>query len=342
MGEWMNGRLYISAHMVAVFLLSGVIMAGAKKSSPPKQKSAPKAPGFLFVTTTPPTMVSIDGKVVGASPIKKYKLRQGTYKVDLENPVLGIFATYSVKVKTKSETRVVKDLWSKAGGFGAGTQTGTVTVTSWPRASLKIDGTNVGKTPLVDVELSSGSHKLTLKAKGVKKAIEIMVDENEHARFVEKLNKSKAKPKGTITIGSSPPVSVWIDAEKVGSTPVDNLAMPVGTHLVELLDESMGLHEIFIVVVRKKQETTITRDFDIVSTAATLTVITRPESEVSINGRWIGNTPVYGHVIAPGSYELSLSHDGSDMPYTEDINLESGASHRVFQVLKTKGPPLLE
>jgi hypothetical protein len=294
------------------------------------------------VTTTPPTTVSIDGKIVGSSPIKKHKLRHGTYKVDLENQALGISATYSVKVKSKIVTKVVKDLWSKAGGFEAGTPTGTVTVTSWPLVSLKIDGTNVGRTPLVDIVLPAGSHKLTLKAKGVKKDYEVEVGENEHIRIVEKLKKSKSKSKGTITVHSSPCVSVWIDAAKVGPTPVDNLAIPVGSHLVELLDNSMGLHEVFQVVVRKKQETMITRDFHDVDEVAKLAVITKPESEVSINGKWIGNTPMYGHVIAPGSYDLELSYEGTATPHAETLEIEKGASNRVFKLLATKGPPLLE
>jgi hypothetical protein len=118
--------------------------------------------------------------------------------------------------------------------------------------------------------------------------------------------------------------------------------MPVGTHLVELLNEPMGLHEIFQVVVRKKQETTITRDFDSSGGHASLSIITKPESEVSIDGQWIGNTPIFGHLITPGSHDLALDHGQSPDPYTEVVDIEKGTTKRVFKLLAAKGPPLLE
>jgi hypothetical protein len=37
-------------------------------------------------------------------------------------------------------------------------------------------------------------------------------------------------PKGTIALNAIPWADVWIDGEKVGETPIGNLAVTVGTH----------------------------------------------------------------------------------------------------------------
>jgi hypothetical protein len=47
-------------------------------------------------------------------------------------------------------------------------------------------------------------------------------------------------PKGTIALQAIPWADVWIDGEKVGETPIGNLALTIGTHEVIFRHPDLG------------------------------------------------------------------------------------------------------
>jgi hypothetical protein len=47
-------------------------------------------------------------------------------------------------------------------------------------------------------------------------------------------------PKGTIALQAIPWADVWIDGEKVGETPIGNLALTIGTHEVVFRHPDLG------------------------------------------------------------------------------------------------------
>jgi hypothetical protein len=56
-------------------------------------------------------------------------------------------------------------------------------------------------------------------------------------------------PKGTIALNAIPWADVWIDGEKVGETPIGNLALAIGTHEIIFRNPDLG---------EKRQVATIT------------------------------------------------------------------------------------
>ncbi len=66
--------------------------------------------GTLSVTTTPWTVVYVDGKKVGSSPLIKHKLKAGAHTVKLVNKDLEIQKVVKVTIKKGEHTQIVKDL----------------------------------------------------------------------------------------------------------------------------------------------------------------------------------------------------------------------------------------
>jgi len=63
--------------------------------------SVPATPGFGFLTidTSPWAMVSVNGKLLGQTPLVGVKLPSGTQVLSLKNPELGIQTTYTVTIE---------------------------------------------------------------------------------------------------------------------------------------------------------------------------------------------------------------------------------------------------
>jgi hypothetical protein len=47
-------------------------------------------------------------------------------------------------------------------------------------------------------------------------------------------------PKGTISLNALPWADVWLDGEKIGETPIGNLALPIGPHEIVFRHPELG------------------------------------------------------------------------------------------------------
>ncbi|MFT3926257.1 MAG: protein kinase [Myxococcales bacterium] len=64
----------------------------------------------LSINALPWADVSIDGKALGTTPLRKIKLRSGVHRVELSCPPLGRSRSLSVELPTKGDARMVIDL----------------------------------------------------------------------------------------------------------------------------------------------------------------------------------------------------------------------------------------
>jgi serine/threonine-protein kinase len=78
----------------------------APRPAPPKEdstaasSSATEAPGFLTMDTYPWTRVSVDGKVVGSTPLVHFALAPGVHSVAMDNPAENVHQSTSVVIKS--------------------------------------------------------------------------------------------------------------------------------------------------------------------------------------------------------------------------------------------------
>jgi serine/threonine-protein kinase len=62
------------------------------------------AVGWLTLDTTPWATVSVDGRVLGSTPLMRLELPEGPHELLLENPERGIRRTYVVTVRAGETT----------------------------------------------------------------------------------------------------------------------------------------------------------------------------------------------------------------------------------------------
>ena len=83
----------------------------------PRQPAVTKQPagggggdGFLTVQTTPWSTVSVDGRPIGNTPIRRHSLRAGSHTVSMVNSELGVRHSQRVTIAAGAEVRVIRTL----------------------------------------------------------------------------------------------------------------------------------------------------------------------------------------------------------------------------------------
>jgi formylglycine-generating enzyme required for sulfatase activity len=180
--------------------------------------------------------------------------------------------------------------------------TGDLDLTSDPSgATVKLDGREVGKTPLTLERLPAGEYTLELDKDGIyvtRKQITIA------ANTLDKLSLKLDRLKGKLTVFSEPrEAKVFLDGREVGSAPL-SLDADAGPHTLRLTKEGYKIHEESLTLpANKETRTRIT----LRSTRGTLEVQTRPTgATVEIAGAHHGQTPLTLSA-EEGSYTIRLS-----------------------------------
>jgi hypothetical protein len=102
---------------------------------------------------------------------------------------------------------------------------GTLTITSQPSLSLKVDGNDVGEGSAT-LELPAGKH--TILGSGMGTSVRRVVT----LKAGGKENVSLVLEKGALAIDAPPGCDVLVDGKKVGRTPMDAVEMFTGQHKI--------------------------------------------------------------------------------------------------------------
>jgi serine/threonine-protein kinase len=130
--------------------------------APPPETQAPAVRGQLHVETTPPgANISVNGEARGVSPLDIADLAIGNYDVRAE---LRGYAAASETVTIVADAPNAEVRLSL--GRTAPTQ-GTLEIASNPAGgALSVDGAPAGQTPVTDLKLKPGSHRLQVSYEG--------------------------------------------------------------------------------------------------------------------------------------------------------------------------------
>lgn len=179
----------------------------------------------LIINSNPQgAVVCIDDKECGRTPLTLVSYKFGKYKVDATRDGLKkeMFINYTGGQK---ELFFILD-----GGYGL------LTIKSFPEnAQVFIDGTLCGVTPLEDVRIALGKHKIRLvKNDFLDTMRDISVKEMKHDILINMEYKYSS-----LTVLSSPEnASVFIDDSLRGFTPLKNLVVDIGYHKIKLAKEN--------------------------------------------------------------------------------------------------------
>jgi eukaryotic-like serine/threonine-protein kinase len=112
-----------------------------------------------------------DGGSLGRTPVT-VPLTPGRYLLSLSNPALGIQTSRAVTVGPEGRTTVRIYLGK-----------GFVNVRAPAGATVQVDGRNVGKAPVDELDLYEGAHRLVVIVNGARWQKSFVVEPNQRVNF---------------------------------------------------------------------------------------------------------------------------------------------------------------
>lgn len=197
-------------------------------SAPPA--AAVAATGALRVQTDPPGQpVSVDGTERGPSPVTVHALGEGDHSVS----VRATSGTVRKTVTVKAGETVSLIVSSSA---PATPPPGWLSVQSSARLELREAGKVIGTTDADELMLPAGEHTIDLVNDTIGYRAQRVITVAPGKRTVVPVE----MPLGTLSINALPWAEVVINGERVGETPIANLARRVGTHEIVFRHPELG------------------------------------------------------------------------------------------------------
>jgi serine/threonine-protein kinase len=238
--------------------------AAVQGESPVGPAASPAATrGKLDVESDPAgATVTIDGVGLGVTPLSLPNMVPGTYEVVITRGQISV--TRSVEVAAGGTASVAAVLSADSTSARATTPApATPTPPVAPSATRSVPGAAAGwvtfDSPLElnvlnrgkaqgttrgRMSLAAGSYQLEL----VNDALEIRQVVTANVSPGQGIRVAVPIPTGVLSVNALPWADVWIDGNPVGTTPLANLKVPVGTHEVVLRHPSLGERKQSVVV----------------------------------------------------------------------------------------------
>jgi hypothetical protein len=175
--------------------------------------------GRLEVSSdVPGARVTVDGIGRGVTPLTLTDIEPGQHRVSIGAGETVVNRDVTV---TSGATAAVMASVVPSGSAG-----GWLTVTSPIELQVLEGGKVLGTTSADRLMLPAGRHELQLVAA----PFEFQTSISAQIPVGRTITVPVAVPNGTISVNASPWADVFIDGQPVGSTPIANVPVPVGTH----------------------------------------------------------------------------------------------------------------
>lgn len=135
----------------------------------PKKTKAPPPAGWLWVRSRPPSKVTVNGKAVGTTPLKDIEVRPGRVTVVLTTPDGRRYQR--VMFIPKDKTAKLQHIFKPRRVRPRRGRVGWLQITATRRASVNVDGTNVGHTPIRKLAVNPGRHRVIARAGGKRRTV---------------------------------------------------------------------------------------------------------------------------------------------------------------------------
>jgi hypothetical protein len=219
--------------------------AGSPPAPSPPAATAPLTPEILAATgfdirVKPQATITLDGRVLGKSPLRVRNLTPGAHVVDIDAPA-GFF---SRRVEVELDAGEPQNV-------------------------------NLALDPIAPVdEVAAAGAKKETKAKKKARRDKRRARRNKARRsrreprgeVAEALalpdeGGARSTGLGTLMLGSKPPCDIYIDGENTGlKTPQRAIELGAGTHKVTLVNTELGIKKTFTVKIRRGKRTRAIHD----------------------------------------------------------------------------------
>jgi hypothetical protein len=179
--------------------------------------------GQLTIRTDPPgARVTIDGAANGTTPVTIDGLTPGTHSVALANDVSSV--TQEVTVEAGTTASLVVPMSAPQGV----PVSGWISVSAPSEVQVYEDSRLLGTSESDRIMVSAGKHEFMLvnDALAYRTTRSVVVSPGKVSAIRLEF------PKGSMALNAQPWAEVWVDGERIGETPIGNIAVAVGTHEV--------------------------------------------------------------------------------------------------------------
>lgn len=282
----------------AVAVLVAVGVPFKKSLSTAAAPAAMPATGTLAITTDPPgAMAIIDGQPSGTTPVT-VTLPAGAHSVELRGA--GEPRTLPVTITAGSQSSQYIELPKAA------VVVGQLSVRSEPAgATLTIDGTRRGVTPMVVSDLAPGEHLVVLESETGAVKQPVTIESGVMASLVVPMVVTAgATASGWLSVMA--PIELQIrEADRVlGTSLSDRIMLPVGKHDIDLVNEALGFRASRTVQVAAGKLAAVKVDVP----NGTMALNALPWADVWLDGERIGETPIGNLPVKIGVHEIVLKH----------------------------------
>lgn len=292
----MAGAVALVGIAVATAVAGGCFYLRVPVSAPPAVRALPSS-GHASLNSRPDgAVVLIDGVVRGTTPLE-LDLNPGVHDV--------LFRTDSgerrLALTVESGARLSENVDMPA----AAPLFGSVEVTSEPSgASISLDGSAMGKTPLELSDIAVGRHVVDVSQGPTVVSRTVEVAPGGAVSLFVSLATPASGAMGTFAVDSPLDFQLLENGKLLGSSNAAPLSLSPGEHKIELVNDALELRLTKVVTVDSGKTTRIS----VPSPSGNLFVNAFPWAEVFVDGRDVGSTPLGNVPVAVGAREIVWRH----------------------------------
>jgi hypothetical protein len=208
-----------------------MITAGGQVSQFIELPRASSQLGELQIRTEPAgAQVTVDGRVLGKSPLTAEGLMPGPHTVVLENELGPV--TQRVTIEAGTTASLVVPMAAPRGA----PVSGWISVTAPVDVQLYENQRLLGSSQTDRIMVSVGRHDLEIvnEALGYRATRVVNVTPGQTATIKLDL------PKAPMALNALPWAEVWVDGERVGETPIGSVSVSIGPHEVVFRHPELG------------------------------------------------------------------------------------------------------
>ncbi|MBS2028077.1 MAG: serine/threonine protein kinase [Deltaproteobacteria bacterium] len=135
-------------------------------------------------------------------------------------------------------------------------------------------------------------------------------------------------PPGFLTVTSDPRCEIWVDAQKLGLTPLKHQEIPSGPHWLLARNREQGLERKTVIRIQPGAE----RFEKLVFGDGLLEVKVQPWANVFVDGRAYGQTPIQAISLPEGTHSLKVENPDLQRSETRTVHVAT-RGHEVVKII---------
>ena len=246
--------------------------------------------------------VRINGEVRGATPLA-LSLPPGSYSIVVGDSGRANERQLTLAKGERASVYHVIPPIALAPAAAEASARSALSVTTEPAGgSVTVDDVNHGVAPLVVKNLAPGEHQLVVRNQGAVYRRTVSLTAGATSTVV--VGGAPATSAGWLSVRVPLALEVREGGRLLGTTAVDRLMLPTGTHQLEFSNAGAGFRAARSVRIDPGATATVTLDVP----RAPVNVNAIPWGEVWIDDERVGETPIGNHMLTLGEHRVEVRH----------------------------------